>query len=59
MKRGKNKDFIINAVIMILQKNYNISIKDTHEIDSSISIGENIHILLNKYTLNQNLTDIS
>ena len=50
-KRGKNKDFIIAAVKMILSKNYNIVINDTHEIDTSLSISENITILKDRYTL--------
>jgi hypothetical protein len=49
--RGKNKEFIRAAVLMILSKNYDIIINDTHEIDTSISISENIAILLDKYTL--------
>lgn len=51
MKRGENKDFIINGVIMILQRNYNIYIKDKQEIDCKLSIGENISILRDKYNM--------
>ena len=58
MKRGKNKDFIINGVNMILQKNYNIFIRDNQEIDSSLSIGENISILRDKYECKVSLYDI-
>jgi hypothetical protein len=49
MKRGKNKEFIIAGVNMILNKNYNIYISDNQEIDTSLSISENINKLLNKY----------
>jgi len=51
MKRGKNKDFIINGVIMILNKNYNIFIKDYQEIDCKLSIGENISKLRDEYNM--------
>ena len=51
MKRGTNKAFIISAVKMILSKNYHINIADEQEIDTSISIAENIEILKEKYTL--------
>lgn len=57
-KRGKNKDFIIAAVKMILSKNYNIQINDTHEIDTSLSISENITILKDKYTLKISIHEI-
>jgi hypothetical protein len=56
MKRGKNKDFIIAGVNMILQKNYNIFIRDNQEIDCKLSIGENINILLDKYQM-RNIND--
>lgn len=51
MKRGKNKDFIINGVVTILRNNYNIELRDKQEIDCSLSIGENIQILRDKYLL--------
>ena len=51
MKRGKNKEFIIAGVNMILQKNYDIYISDKQEIDTSLSIGENINNLLDKYQM--------
>lgn len=57
MKRGKNKDFIINGVNMILQRNYNIFIRDKQEIDTSLSIGENINILRDKYQCKVNIND--
>lgn len=44
----KNPIFIQQAVLMIFRRNWGIRI-DPHEIDSSISIGENVHILLDKY----------
>ncbi len=56
--RGRNKDFIVNAVLMILSKNYNINISDVQEIDSGISIGENISILKDKYTFKVSLLDL-
>lgn len=56
--RGKNKAFIIAAVKMILSKNYDIIINDTHEIDTSITISENIEILKNKYTLRISIHEI-
>ena len=58
MKRGKNKEFIIAGVKNILERNYNIYISDVQEIDCSISIGENINILYNRYNLNIDLSDI-
>jgi len=56
--RGRNSAFIIAAVNMVLSKNYNIIIGDVQEIDTSISIGENIGILKDRYTLNIPLHDI-
>lgn len=58
MPRGKNRDFIINAVLMILSKNYNIYLNDVQEIDSGISIGENISILKERYSFKVPLLDI-
>ena len=57
--RGKNKDFIINAVLMILSKNYNITLEDTHEIDTFISISENIDLLKIKYSYQIPLNEIN
>jgi hypothetical protein len=44
----KNPVFIRQGVLTIFKRNYGI-ILDVHDIDSSISIGENITILLEKY----------
>lgn len=44
----KNPIFIQAAVLMIFKKNYGIKI-DTHEIDSKLTIGENISILQDRY----------
>jgi len=57
--RGKNKAFIIAAVKMILDKNYNINLKDIQEIDTSITISENIEILKNKYIIKISINDIN
>lgn len=57
MERGKNKDFVINAVLMILNKNYQIELQDPQEIDSSLSIGENISILKDRYSFNNCFID--
>ena len=55
-EKGKNKEFITAVVNMILQKNYNIFIRDNQEIDCKLSIGENINILLDKYQM-RNIND--
>lgn len=47
--RGKNKAFIKAGVKNIMCKNYDLII-DECEIDSTLTIGENITFLLNKYT---------
>jgi len=44
----KNPIFIRQAVLMIFRRNYGIYI-DAHEIDTSISIGENVSLLCDKY----------
>lgn len=51
MKRGKNKEFIIAGVLMILKRNYNIKLKDYQEIDCKLGIGENISILRDRYQM--------
>lgn len=52
MTRGKNREFIIAGTQNLLKRNYGIDLQDTHEIDSNLSIGENVSILLEKYSLN-------
>ena len=48
MTRGLNPDFIRGGVLMLLEKNYQIYV-DPQEIDTGISIGENISIILDRY----------
>lgn len=54
--RGQNKDFIINSIQTLFRVNWNISI-DIDEIDTSISIAENVTILTEKYKtlINRNI----
>ncbi len=47
IKRGRNKEFL-HGMINIIKKNYGIII-DKHEIDLSLSHGENWNILVDKY----------
>ena len=56
--RGKNKAFIIADTKMILNKNYNIIINDIQEIDTALTISENIEKLKDKYTFKISLDDI-
>lgn len=45
-----NSTFIREGVAMIFRRNYGHRI-DPHEVDSKLSIGENIHHLLEKFKL--------
>lgn len=48
MPRGRNKDFLIYGIKAIFKKNWGIRL-DSHEIDLSLSYGENFHILMDRY----------
>ena len=54
--RGQNKDFIINSIKTLFRVNWNINI-DVDEVDTSISIAENVTILIEKYKtiINRNI----
>lgn len=56
--RGKNSAFIINGVKMILSKNYDITINDEQEIDTFLSVGENLEILKNKYQMKISISEL-
>lgn len=43
---------------MILSKDCNIQVSDPQEIDTSLSIGENIELLKNKYQGKISLSDL-
>ena len=46
--RGRNKDFLVGGIKAIFKKNWGIDI-DSHEIDLSLTYGENFSILYDKY----------
>jgi hypothetical protein len=56
--RGKNKDFTISGVLMILKRNYNIILEDYQDIDTSISISENLTNILKKHKIEMQLNEI-
>ena len=47
-RRGRNKDFLIGGIKYVFRKNWSIHI-DSHEIDLSLTYGENFNLLMDKY----------
>ncbi len=47
-KRGRNKEFMIGGIKAIFHKNWSVDI-DSHEIDLSLTYGENFSLLMDKY----------